>query len=210
MADLSLEIWVSHFSLFAEHLNENVLSPYPHSHQVYTIPKRLRVYFKFNRKLNHLLYRAAWNAWDECIKDSLPECETGSVMALHTAGDLLNFHPHIHAICLHAGINSRAEFFEMPSVDNEYLQRIFARNVFSFLKDKGLLSDDDITLMKSWSHSGFNVFEVDPLKCPKCGGEMKIKAFLQDQKEITRLAQHLGVIPWRAPPPLNQSFPQAA
>jgi len=33
--------------------------PYEHSHQVYTIPKRLRPYFKFNRKLLSKLYTAA-------------------------------------------------------------------------------------------------------------------------------------------------------
>ncbi len=148
--------------LFAEHLHENVLLAYPHSHQVYTIPKRLRAYFKFDRKLYHLLYRAAWSAWDECVKDAFPDCQTGSVMALHTAGDLLNFHPHIHAICLHGGIDSGGEFLEMPCVDNEYLQRIFARNVFSFLKEQGLLSDEDITSMQSWSHSGFNAFVGEP------------------------------------------------
>jgi hypothetical protein len=322
--------------LFAEHLNENVLLAYPHSHQVYTIPKRLRVYFKFDRKLNHLLYRAAWSAWDECVRDSIPGCQTGSVMALHTAGDLLNYHPHIHSICLHGGLDSEGKFFEMPSVDSEYLQRVFARNVFSFLKEKGLLSDDDITSMQSWRHSGFNafvgepfsdedarlfvarylkkcplsnkrlelieesgevgvemtvryhkitddmathrdfepleflaelqqhipdkweqttrymgvyssrargakrlsepvcdneheplpesriaptsswamcmkkIFEVDPLVCKKCGSSMKIKSFLKDSREITRLAKNLGVMPWRAPPPLPKSISLAA
>jgi len=46
-----------------------------------------------------------------------------------------------------------------------------------------------------WAHCMKRVFEIDPLACPKCGGEMKIKAFLQDQKEITQLAQHLCVVP---------------
>ncbi len=301
------------------------------------------MYFKFDRKLNHLLYRAAWSAWDECVKDSIPGCETGSVMALHTAGDLLNFHPHIHAICLHGGLDSGDSFHEMPSVDNEYLQRVFARNVFSFLKEKGLLSDEDITSMQSWSHSGFNafvgepfsdadarlfvarylkkcplsnkrlelieeggevlvryhkvaddtthrdfkpleflaelqqhipdkweqttrymgvyssrargakrlnepviereyeplpelkvaptsswamciplrpfgcyegqvkkIFEVDPLICRKCGASMKIKSFLKDSHEISRLAKNLGVMPWRAPPPLPKTISLAA
>ena len=44
------------------------------------------------------------------------------------------------------------------------------------------------------------VFEVDPLVCPKCGNLMKIKAFITDAKEITRLCNNLGIAPWRAPP----------
>ena len=48
--------------IFAEHLHSDVLPPYPISHQVYTIPKRLRPFFKFNRKLHKHLYHAAWGA----------------------------------------------------------------------------------------------------------------------------------------------------
>ena len=44
------------------------------------------------------------------------------------------------------------------------------------------------------------VFEVDPLVCPKCGEQMKIKAFITDSKEISRLCNNLGIAPWRAPP----------
>ena len=45
--------------LFAEHLHELVLRPLPHRHLTFSIPKRLRVYFKYDRKLTTLLYRAA-------------------------------------------------------------------------------------------------------------------------------------------------------
>ena len=44
------------------------------------------------------------------------------------------------------------------------------------------------------------VFEVDPLICPKCGEQMKIKAFITDSKEITRLCNNIGIVPWHAPP----------
>jgi len=31
------------------------------------------------------------------------------------------------------------------------------------------------------------VYEIDPLQCPKCGGSMKIKAFIHDPEEISRI-----------------------
>ena len=37
--------------LFAENLEEKVLQPYPHRHLIFSIPKRLRVYFRFDRTL---------------------------------------------------------------------------------------------------------------------------------------------------------------
>jgi hypothetical protein len=54
------------------------------------------------------------------------------------------------------------------------------------------------------------VFELDPLTCPKCGGAMHIKAFIKDSKEITRIANNLGIPPWRSPPPKAPHFNYAA
>ena len=46
--------------VFAENLVSEVLLPQPQRHVVYTIPKRLRCYFRFNRRLLSSLYAAAW------------------------------------------------------------------------------------------------------------------------------------------------------
>ena len=319
--------------IFGEHLHERVLLPYEHAHQVYTIPKRLRPYFKFNRKLLGKLYTAAKLAWNDTIEDAFPsDWRTGSVMALHTAGDLLNFHPHIHSLGLHGALDPDGKFHMLDSVDTEYLIRQFANYVFQALLDEELLDQQTVAAMKCWEHSGFHVFvgepvsadnsdarrfiarylkkspvmnprleliesldqpivrvhkftdngcqsrdfdplsflaelsqhipnmweqttryvgvysartrgakrlqldfpgelpeidpperssaywatcmkrvfELNPLECPKCGAQMKIKAFVQEQSEIQRLCKNLGVIPWRAPPPINRPLQHAA
>jgi hypothetical protein len=56
------------------------------------------------------------------------------------------------------------------------------------------------------------VWEVDPLACPKCGGEMKIVSFITEAAIIRRILEHLGL--WtgkkqkapagRAPPSLDR------
>lgn len=51
--------------IFAETLHEKILLPHPHKHFVFTIPKRLRLYFKYDRGLFKLLYQAAWKAWKD-------------------------------------------------------------------------------------------------------------------------------------------------
>ena len=51
------------------------------------------------------------------------------------------------------------------------------------------------------------IWEVDPLCCPKCGGEMKIISFITDLKTIRKILEHLGLwaeMPSRDPPPLTQ------
>ena len=58
----------------------------------------------------------------------------------------------------------------------------------------------------TWAALLKRVFEVDPLLCPKCRtGQMKIKAFITDPKEVARISKNLGICPWRAPPPLPKS-----
>jgi hypothetical protein len=52
---------------FAEHIYGEVIEDIPHRHTVFTIPKRLRVFFKYDRKLNTLLFRAAWGALSQVL-----------------------------------------------------------------------------------------------------------------------------------------------
>ena len=48
------------------------------------------------------------------------------------------------------------------------------------------------------------IWEVDPLECPNCGGEMKIIALIDERAVIEKILRHLGL--WvgygasRAPP----------
>ena len=37
------------------------------------------------------------------------------------------------------------------------------------------------------------VYEVDPLICPKCRGEMRIIAFIEDEAVIKKILKHLGL-----------------
>jgi hypothetical protein len=47
------------------------------------------------------------------------------------------------------------------------------------------------------------VFEVDPLICPSCGGQMKIIAFIEDHKVIDSTIRHLKLIFVAEPPPAS-------
>ncbi|MBX7145549.1 MAG: transposase zinc-binding domain-containing protein, partial [Oligoflexia bacterium] len=44
---------------FGEHLYDSVLEKVPHRHCGFTLPKRLRVYFRYDRSLNNILFQAA-------------------------------------------------------------------------------------------------------------------------------------------------------
>jgi transposase len=44
---------------------------------------------------------------------------------------------------------------------------------------------------KGWAEMIRKVYEVDPLLCPQCGGQMKVIAFLTDYAVIDRIINHL-------------------
>jgi hypothetical protein len=48
---------------------------------------------------------------------------------------------------------------------------------------------------------GDKVYEVDPLLCPKCGGTMKLIAFITDYSVVDRIINHLKLSFLAAKPP---------
>jgi hypothetical protein len=60
---------------FGEHLCDSVLERVPHRLCGFTLPKRVRVYFRYDRSLNNILFQAA-------------------ATAVQTAGEALNFNPN--------------------------------------------------------------------------------------------------------------------
>ena len=51
----------------------------------------------------------------------------------------------------------------------------------------------------SWAALIKAVYEVDPLKCPKCGGTMKIVAFIEESRVIEKILRHCEL--WKEPAP---------
>jgi hypothetical protein len=43
---------------------------------------------------------------------------------------------------------------------------------------------------KRWAELIYRIYDVDPLTCDQCGGEMKILAFITDPTVIRKILQH--------------------
>jgi len=56
------------------------------------------------------------------------------------------------------------------------------------------------------------VYEVDPLRCPTCGGQISIISFIEEPKKIDRIIRHLELTfeAERPPQPHQQGFLMAA
>jgi hypothetical protein len=56
---------------------------------------------------------------------------------------------------------------------------------------------------RGWAEMIRKAYEVNPLVCAKCGGEMRIIAFLTDYTVVDRIINHLklGFVATKPPPP---------
>ncbi len=106
----------------------------PHRHFVFSIPKILRRYFLYDRKLLADLSRCAWESLKVFIQDAVPEDNPipGAVIAIQTFGDFLGFNPHCHILvtdgCFYG---SRGMFRVAPPLELKKLEAIF---LMTFLK----------------------------------------------------------------------------
>jgi hypothetical protein len=100
------------------------------------------------------------------------------------------------------------------------MTQFFKREVFSLLLGEELISPELVEKIASWRHSGFSVhskakastkeeaervgkYMVRPLLCPKCGGIMKVIAFITDYSVVDRIISHLKLtfVASKPPPP---------
>jgi hypothetical protein len=144
---------------FAEHIYNEVIEDIPHRHTVFTIPKRLRAFFKYDRKLNTILFRAAWGALSEAL--GLDAREIAAIFTVQTAGEALNYHPHLHGI-LADGYWKDAVFRRFSEVDLQAIEHTFALRVLMQLHKRELLTDDDVAQILSQDHTGFGVWLGEP------------------------------------------------
>ncbi len=87
--------------------------------------------------------------------------------------------------------------------------------VRSGVRDDGGLTDPERRARRrAWARLIRRVYEVDPLVCRSCGGEMRIVSVILEHRVITRILGHLaqkGIEPGRGPPErLRSPLPKTA
>jgi hypothetical protein len=109
------------------------------------------------------------------------------VGAIQTFGQLIHFHPHIHALvtegvflpdlsaCGHA--QAGGTFVPLPKLATEPFLKLWEQEVFALLLAEGKITEEVVQNIRSWKHSGFSVDQSVGL----VGG---------DQEGIQRLIQY--------------------
>jgi ribosomal protein S27E len=145
---------------FGEWLCTEVLKSVSHRQWVFSIPKRLRIYFMYDRKLLSKLSRCGWKVLSTYLKRTIPDegATPGAAIAVQTFGDFQNFNPHLHVIAADGCFSGNSIFQVGLSPKPKDLQDLFRYEVFKMLKAEGKITDAVIENMLSWRHSGFNVY----------------------------------------------------
>jgi len=151
---------------FVEWLCGHVLKAVPHRHLVFSIPKILRRYFLFDRKLLADLSRCGWESIKLYLQE--PTSEPGglgsAVVATQTFGENPeSFHPHLHVLVADGVFSSDGSFVLAPNFHAGQLQEIFRHKVLKMLLAKGLITQERIEMMAGWRHSGFHVHCGPPI-----------------------------------------------
>jgi hypothetical protein len=138
-------------------VREELLLDVPHRQVVFTIPRMLRVFFKYNRRFLGELCRSALRSlirYFELMagRDVMP----GVIAVTQTFGTKINFHPHLHFLVTEGGVDEAGVFHKISRIDDSRLAELFAREVLGFMIHKKLVSSEWADRILSWQHTGFN------------------------------------------------------
>jgi hypothetical protein len=75
---------------------------------------------------------------------------------VQTAGELLNFHPHVHVLITDGGFLPDGAFRTLAWFDSRHVERLFRAEVLRMFLDKELVTEATIDNLLSWRHSGFS------------------------------------------------------
>ena len=81
----------------------------------------------------------------------------GMVAGIQTFGELIHFHPHIHAIATDGAFTPDGVFLCLPKTSAESLLATWQTKVFELLVAAEKIDRETVDQMRSWAHSGFSV-----------------------------------------------------
>jgi hypothetical protein len=123
---------------------------------VLTIPKRLRAYCLYRRRLLGEIARVAARTVTAAIRTLTGERDlaVGIVACSQTHGSRANWHPHLHLLVTDGGFRSDGTFVSWPAHDTARLTEPFRRAVLRLFVRLDLFDEDQAAGMLTWPHSG--------------------------------------------------------
>ena len=173
---------------------KNELLPTPYYHLVFTLPHEFNDLIIRNRKL---LFKLLFDAASQTILNhsKMPEylgSECGITMVLHTWGQNLSFHPHVHCIVTGGGFDGQ-KWTNAKRLKNNFLfpeaslkkmyKAIFLKKIQELELEKGELDFDEI--IKKTGHKKWNVYAKPPF-----GGPAQVVEYLGRYTHKIAITKH--------------------
>jgi hypothetical protein len=142
-----------------------VLGKVAHRHLVLTIPRLLRPLLRRRRELLTELGRAAAEATSELVRRGVGgDARPGLVVSIATAGDLVQWHPHLHLLTTDGGRTADGSWKPLPEWDGLVLMRLFRERLLARLVDSHAISQELVSRLVSWKHPGFSAHVGEPIE----------------------------------------------
>ena len=147
------------------------LLPVPYFHVVFTVPDKLNGLFMHHpAELYNLLFSCSWNTISQFSFTQL-HAETGMVAILHTWGQNLSLHPHLHCIVPGGGVDYKNRWKQVPVSANgkvflfdvKSLSRVFRGKFIAGLENIYPLQE---AFIRSLYKKDWVVFAKDPFAGP--------------------------------------------
>ena len=115
------------------------------------MPKRFRLYFRFNRELLRKLPVLAWQAVLQVYRAVLDRDDVtpGMIVCIHTFGELAHWHPHIHALVSDGAFDRDGTFVRVPEIAIEPFLKLWEKALFDLLLSEGRITEQIVEQMRS-------------------------------------------------------------
>ena len=137
-----------------------MLKAVPLRHFIFSIPKIIRRYFLYDRRLLTDLSRCGWESLKVFFQEAVPEenAVPGAVIAIQSFGDFLGLNSHLHVLASDGCFYGQGMFRVASRFETKDLEKIIRHKVFKMMLSKGKITQELVDMLMTWRHSGFNVF----------------------------------------------------
>jgi len=91
------------------------------------------------------------------------ELRPGLVVSLATAGDLLQWHPHLHLLTTDGSFASGDRLLPLPEWDAALLTSLFRERLLARLLDRHAISHELVRKLLAWRHPSFSAHVGEPI-----------------------------------------------
>jgi len=141
---------------YGDWVEDEVLAPVPHRQYVFTVPKLLRPHFHRRHRLGALC-RIVARLLNSTYNEAAPWGRPGFVLFVQTFGDLVTFHPHVHALVADGVFSASGTFRVLPPIPGRLLMEQLRCALLDYLVEEDAITREFAGKLLAWEHSGFSV-----------------------------------------------------